>query len=284
MSGLCAGLALALAATACAAQTEPDNGDEQGLPLWEAGAGIGVLTAPAYLGSKVTRTYAAPWPYFVYRGETLKANREGVGIGVLEAYRAKLDLSFSGALPVRSAGTAREGMPDLPLAIETGAVLKLALVDEPGRHWSLRLPLRYASGVHRSGLQHIGWISDPTLRHIERVQLFGHGVDWGLDLSVKFQDRSFNNFYYQVLPSQVTSERPAYTSAGGYSGATINTGLFTRAGRLVLGAFVGFSDLAGARFAGSPLVQRSNNWYGGFAISWVFKESEQPAPMHKPAL
>lgn len=277
---LCAGLALTLAATACAAQPEDMDG-EQGLPLWEAGLGLGVLAAPAYLGSRVTRTYAAPWPYVVYRGETLKANREGVGIGVLETHRARLDLSFSGALPVRSAGTAREGMPDLPLAVETGAVLKLALLDEPDRHWSLRLPLRYATGVHRGGLQHIGWISDPTLRHVERFRLFGHSVDWGLDLSVKFQDRDFNNFYYQVTPGQATPGRPAYTSAGGYGGATINTGLLTRAGHVVLGAFVGFSHLGGARFAGSPLVQQPANWYGGFAISWVFKESGQPAPVRR---
>ena len=48
------------------------------LPLWEAGVGVGAVAVPAYKGSATYRTFAAPLPYFVYRGEIFRANRDGL--------------------------------------------------------------------------------------------------------------------------------------------------------------------------------------------------------------
>ena len=47
-------------------------------PLWEAGLGIGALSFPDYRGSDQTRLYPVPVPYFVYRGDFLKADRNGL--------------------------------------------------------------------------------------------------------------------------------------------------------------------------------------------------------------
>jgi MipA family protein len=259
-------------------------GGEDGapLPLWEVGAGLGGLAVPAYPGSAVTRRYLAPWPYVAYRGEHLQANREGVGIGLLASRRASLALSFSGTLPVRSEGTAREGMPDLPPVVEAGAVLKLDLIDSGATHLALRLPVRHASGVKHGGLQDVGWITDPTLRWTRRIQAWGQPLDWGLDLTAKFQDRRYNNFYYRVTPEQATSTRAAYASSGGYAGSTVNTGVLMRRGSFGMGAFVGLSQVSGARFVASPLVQRTVNLYGGLTVFWVLGQSSQPAPSPKP--
>jgi hypothetical protein len=46
-------------------------------PLWEAGVGVGVLRLPHYRGSDQSHTWVLPVPYFVYRGEFLRADREG---------------------------------------------------------------------------------------------------------------------------------------------------------------------------------------------------------------
>lgn len=257
-----------------AAETEGTDGK---LPLWEVGAGAGTLIAPAYLGSSVTRAFVAPWPYAVYRGERLHANREGIGLGVIDSPRLKLDLSLSGALPVQSSGTAREGMRDLPMVGEIGPVLRYKMINEPGHQWSVRLPVRYGVGLQRGDLEGVGWICDPTLRGIESINLMGKRVDWGIDLSFKFQDKHFNNFYYQVKPSEVTAQRNAYETRGGYSGMTINTGLLARWEQVVLGGFVGVSELRGARFTSSPLVERKTNVFGGVAIFWILDKSSQSA-------
>jgi MipA family protein len=272
---LCFALAAMSFGPPAMAALDDARGESAPLPLWEVGLGLGGLASPAYLGSAVTRTYLAPWPYLVYRGETLKANREGLGIGLLDTRQFKLDLSFSGALPVKSKGTAREGMPDLPLAVEAGAVLKFALLDQAGSHLALHLPLRHASGLARRDIQDVGWIVDPTLRWTQRLRWWGQSVDWGLDLTAKFRDRRYNNFYYQVTPEQATPARAAYSSGGGYSGSTLNTGWLVRRGHLGVGAFVGLSSLAGAHFADSPLVEKKTNVYGGLTLFWVFRESSE---------
>lgn len=252
--------------------------DERDLPLWEWGVGAGMLWGPAYLGSSVTRSHAAPLPYGVYRGDRLKANREGIGFALLNDGSLRLDLSLSGALPVRSDGTAREGMRNLPPVLEIGPVLKYRFIADGPRYWAFHWPLRYATGLDRGGAEKVGWISDPTLRIIEPIHGLGGRVDFGLDISAKFQSADFNNYYYSVADADVTPTRSAYRTGGGYSGLTVNTGLLWRGDNVVLGAFVGAIDLRGARFADSPLVERRHNVFGGLAMFWVLDKSEKLAP------
>jgi hypothetical protein len=38
------------------------------LPLWEVGAGVGVLNLPDYRGAESRSNYVLPVPYFIYRG------------------------------------------------------------------------------------------------------------------------------------------------------------------------------------------------------------------------
>lgn len=273
----CAIISTAAALSAHSAHAAEPEASDTKLPLWEVGVGAGAVVAPAYLGSNVTRSYVAPWPYLIYRGDKLHANREGIGLGVLNTDKLRLDLSLSGALPVYSRDTAREGMRDLPVVGEFGPVLKYKLIDEPGHRWSLHFPLRYATGLRRSGLEQVGWIADPTFRIIESITLMGQRFDWGLDASVKFQDKHFNDYYYRVLPSEATSQRPAYDSRGGYSGSTVNTGLLARWDHVVVGGFVGVSNIAGARFDDSPLVQKKTNVFGGLAVFWIIDKSTETA-------
>ena len=47
----------------------------QDLPLWEAGVGVATVSFPAYRGSDQRQAFVLPTPYFVYRGEFLKADR-----------------------------------------------------------------------------------------------------------------------------------------------------------------------------------------------------------------
>jgi outer membrane protein len=274
---LCGGVALTLVAAAQAA--DPGESDPK-LPLWEAGIGVGGLTLPAYKGSSTTRVYVAPLPYFVYRGEILRANRDGVGLKVLGAQNWKLDLSLSGELPVESSGTKREGMKDLPLVGEVGAVLKYDFFNSPSLQWQLRVPLRYATGIHLNGLQSVGWISDPGLWVTGDVSLLGARWDWGASASVNFQNEKFNSFYYGVGATDATPTRSRYFAGGGYSGADLRVGAIHRFGRFVASGFVGMSNISGATFANSPLVQQTTNFYTGVAVFWVLKKSNEVAALN----
>lgn len=276
---VCAGAALLACASASAAQADEANeAAPTELPRWEWGLGVGVVHAPAYLGSSVQRTHVAPLPYFIYRGERLRANREGVGLGLIDTDKLRLDLSLNGALPVKSSGTAREGMRDLPPIVEFGPALKYRLIRENGRYWGLHWPIRHAMGVDRHGMEQAGWISDPTLRIIEPMHIGGVRVDFGLDVGVKFQSATFNNYYYQVRSDEATATRPAYRTGAGYAGTTISTGLLARFDQIVAGAFVGTAQLQGARFIDSPLVERKQNFFGGIALFWVFQKSQEMVP------
>jgi outer membrane scaffolding protein for murein synthesis (MipA/OmpV family) len=245
------------------------------LPLWEAGAGLGTLVFPAYKGSATVRTFTAPLPYFVYRGETLHANRDGVGLSVLGTQNWKLDLSLSGGLPVESSGTRRNGMRDLPLVGEAGPVLKYNLLDRPGEQVQLRVPLRYATGLHVHGLERVGWISDPGVWVAGKIPGLGAGWDWGASVNLDFQSASYNNFYYGVGAANVTPTRAQYLAKGGYSGADLRVGIVRRYRDFIFSGFVGVSDIAGATFGDSPLVERTANLYAGVAVIWVFKKSAQ---------
>ena len=269
---------LACASASAAQADEANEAAPTELPRWEWGLGVGVVHAPAYLGSSVQRTHVAPLPYFIYRGERLRANREGVGLGLIYADKLRLDLSLNGALPVKSSGTAREGMRDLPPLVEVGPALKYRLIREDGRYWGLHWPVRYAFGVDRHGVDHAGWISDPTLRIIEPMYVGGMRVDFGLDIGVKFQSERFNNHYYQVRSHEATAQRPVYSSGAGYAGTTISTGLLFRFDQFVAGAFVGTAQLQGARFIDSPLVERKQNYFGGLAFFWIFDKSKEMVP------
>ncbi len=90
-------------------------------PLWELGVGVGAITLPDYRGSDESHTYVLPVPYFVYRGEHLKADRNGVRGMLYDSDKVDLNISISGTIPVHSKdNAARRGMADLKPAIEVG--------------------------------------------------------------------------------------------------------------------------------------------------------------------
>src|SRR5205085_11463785 len=62
-------------------------------PLWEAGIGVAALGLPDYRGSDQSRFYAFPLPYFVYRGEIVKADRQGLRGIFFKTDRIDLNMS-----------------------------------------------------------------------------------------------------------------------------------------------------------------------------------------------
>ena len=269
---LCA--ALAMAALPAAARDEP---------LWEGGLGIAAVHFPHYRGSDQSKTYALPVPYFVYRGEIFKADREGVRGVFFKTDRVDLNLSVGASLPVRSTDNrARAGMPDLDPAIEAGPTLDVTLwrANDRAAKLDLRLPARGAIEIS-SDPRYIGAQFFPNL-NLDIRDPFGHaGWNLGMLAGPVFTDKRYNRRFYEVAPEFATPTRPAYRAEGGYGGAQFIVALSKRFPRFWVGGFARYDTLRGAAFEDSPLVTSKRYLAGGLGFSWILGESSQRVPVDR---
>jgi len=277
--GCCGLVSAALAGGACAAdEAVPVLGGvaerRAPAPLWELGLGAAVLNLPDYRGSDQSRTYLLPLPYIVYRGDWLRADRDGARALLVKTDRFKVDVSVAASVPTRSRdNAAREGMPNLPGAFEIGPNVNLELFESAGRgaRLDLRLPLRAAVGVQRSP-DFIGTTFSPNLN----LDLRGLG-GWNVGVlgGPLFADRRYHQHFYGVDAAYGTAQRPAYQARGGYAGWRAVSAVSRRVGNFWIGGFVRYDSLRGAVFAASPLVRREHELTAGVGVSWVFATSDR---------
>lgn len=247
------------------------------LPLWEVGAGVGVISLPDYRGSDETSSYVLPTPYFVYRGEHLKADRGGLRAELFDSDRIEVNLSLNATLPVHSNNNqARRGMPDLKPTVELGGNVGLTLWNSADSRMKLdfRAPLRSAITIESSPNQ-IGWLFAPSL-NLDIADPAGFsGWKLGMLAGPLFNSRKYNDHFYSVDPGQALPDRPAYQARGGYSGSQFTMALSKRYQRHWVGGFLRYDTLAGAVFDDSPLVRDRGALSAGVAITWIFGESSR---------
>ena len=268
---------LAMAVLACASATaqQPDQ------PLWEAGAGFAALRLPDYRGSAQSRWYAFPTPYFAYHGDFFKADRHGIRGVLFDSDRVDFNLSVGASLPVDSSrNEAREGMPDLRPSIELGPKLDLTLWRTGDRRvrLDLRLPLRGAVTIE----SHPRYIGAQFFPHLNLdVNDVGGFEGWNLGVLAGpvYTDRRYNQYFYAVTPEQATATRPAYDPGGGYGGAQFIAALSKHFRQFWVGGYLRRDTLAGATYAGSPLVTSQRYVAGGIGVSWIFSESSRRVPV-----
>ena len=244
-------------------------------PLWEAGIGLGALYLPDYRGSDESRGYLLPFPYLIYRGDILKADREGVRAQFLDSDRIRFEIAVNASQPVRSSSNqARQGMPDLLGSFEVGPALVVNLARSASRATSLDFRLPVSTGVTLGGgFQGIGWQTAPRL-NLDLFDLAGYpGVNLGLAAGPIFQTRKRDAYFYDVIDEYARPGRPAYRSSGGYAGAQVLGALSKRFDRFWVGAFARIDSLAGASFEDSPLVRRKTYFAAGIGVAWVFDQS-----------
>ncbi|WP_042885747.1 MipA/OmpV family protein [Cupriavidus necator] len=274
----CGALAVAAAAfgTPCAAQ----DFDDIERPLWEAGLGVGGITLPHYRGSDERANLLFPVPYFIYRGEHLRADRNGVRGKLFDSDRVEFNVSLGISLPVKSRNDeVRSGMPDLKTALEIGPSLAITLWHSAAdrARLDLRLPVRLSVTVESSP-KAIGWIFSPNL-NLDVANVGGlAGWNLGLMAGPLFSTARYNRYFYSVDEQFATAARPAYEARGGYSGSMALASLSKRFRHLWFGAFVRYDRLDGATFENSPLVRRNDALAAGLALSWVFGESAKRVP------
>ncbi|MET0068161.1 MAG: MipA/OmpV family protein [Candidatus Thiodiazotropha sp.] len=245
-------------------------------PLWEVGLGLGGLSFPAYRGSDKVHNFLVPTPYFVYRGDFFKSDRHGIRGNLFESDRIELNLSLSASPPTESDDVeAREGMPDLDSTLEFGPQVDLTLwrSDNRKRYLKLRMPVRAAFTLERSPEQ-VGWIFSPNL-NLDITDLPAlPGWNLGFLAGPVYATQDQHDYFYSVAPEYATASRPAYQADGGYSGSQFLMSLSKRFDHTWIGAFLRYDTLSGAVFEDSPLVEKQSFAAAGFAIAWIFDESE----------
>ena len=245
-------------------------------PLWEVGLGAGVLSFPDYRGADRRQTYVFPVPYFVYRGEFFKADRNGVRGIFFNSDRVDLNVSVSASAPVDSSDNpTRAGMPDLKPTVEIGPSLDITLWRSAthGMKLDLRLPMRAGITIE-SNPQYIGWLFSPRV-NLDIADAVGPGWNLGLLAGPLYGDRKQHRYFYSVAPEFATPDRPAYEARSGYGGMQFITAVSKRFPSFWLGGFVRSDTLQGAVFEDSPLVKRKNYLAGGIAFSWILGESSR---------
>ena len=244
-------------------------------PLWELGAGISALSFPDYRGSDESSLYAIPFPYLVYRGTFLKADRNGIRGTFFGSDRIELNVSLGASLPVNSDDNpARQGMPDLQPTVEIGPSLDFNLWRTADRRYKLdlRLPVRTAVTV-KEGMDDIGWVFSPRL-NLDISDVAGlAGWNMGLLAGPMVGSERNHEYFYSVAPQYATADRPAYDAKGGYAGSQFMMTASKRYPKYWLGAFVRWDSLKDAVFADSPLVKRETYFAAGVGIAWILGES-----------
>lgn len=254
-------------------------------PLWELGLGAIGMTLPDYRGADQNRGYLFPLPYVVYRGDFFRVDREGVRGVFFDSDRVEVNLSLYANPPVKSdRNRARQGMPNLKPTVEIGPTLNLTLARDLKREWKLdlRLPVRAAIATDLSHTQSAGVVFYPHLNLDLRPEFLGGRWNLGFTAGPFYATRQYNEYFYGVPQQFATPERPAFTAAGGYSGATFITALTRRFEKLWIGGFVRYDNLNGAIFDGSPLVKRDYSVAAGIAFAWVFAESDRKVDVDVP--
>jgi MipA family protein len=263
---------LLFAADAVCAQDAPS--EPSGLPLWEAGVFAGGLSTPAYPASSERNQRAIVLPFFIYRGEVLRADRNGLGARVVHTDKVEFDIGFSGSLPASSDDIAlRRGMPDLGTLLEFGPRLKVKLAETaPGERMTLEVPLR-AVLEFGGGVRQVGYALEPKLGYEWRAQ-----GDWRLKgaLGVVLGDQQLNQYFYSVPDAYATVNRTAFAAQGGLISTRLSLEGSKHLGPdLTLGAFVRYDLYDGAANRNSPLFAQNQGTSVGLGLAWTLGRSQQ---------
>jgi len=249
--------------------------DASGQTLWEVGGAAFGVSQQAYPGSDQQVSRALPLPFFIYRGELLRADRDMAGIRALKTDTYELGVDFAGSFGVGS-GTldARRGMRELGTLVEVGPRLKWRLGSSPdGGQLAAEFPLRAVFDLSDKGA-HRGVSFEPKLVYTRQFGTWRYAASAGAIVV----DHRLAQTFYQVNPAEAIVGRPAYTAEGGLVSMRLRGSFSGRLSRdWSLFGFVRLDSVAGAANEASPLVRRTTGASVGLGVSYTWLRSQQRA-------
>jgi outer membrane scaffolding protein for murein synthesis (MipA/OmpV family) len=263
-------MALTLVATPALAQSASTQ------PLWELGAaGVGV-SQQAYPGASAQVSRGLALPYFVYRGEILRADRDTAGLRAIKTDRMELDIGVAGSFGARSDEIdERQGMPKLGTLIEFGPRVKWKLgQDQAGGGWRVELPLRGVFDLS-DGAAHRGMAFEPKLVYQRRASA---GWFYATSVSAIVADKRLAQTFYGVAPQYALPSRPSYEAQSGLVAWRLNATVGHQLSRdwRIFG-FGRIDSVAGAANENSPLVKKTMGASLGLGLTYTWLRSERGA-------
>lgn len=269
-SNLALGTAILLTVSVAQAQ-------EASAPLWEIGLIGGFAATPTYPAANERTQRAMALPFLIYRGEVLRADRDGLNARVLRNSDLELDIGFSASLPSRASDSVvRQGMADIGTLLELGPRLKWTFArPSSDSRMQLQLPLRAVLEL-KDGISAQGLIFEPELNFEKR----NVGAGWSLGASVGtvFGDHKRNDFFYGVPTQYSNTTRPAYEARAGLISSRLSFSTSKHLGTdWRLFGFVRFENYSGTANQTSPLHLQTNAASVGLALAWTLGRSERRA-------
>jgi outer membrane protein len=251
---------------------------EKPLPLWEVGVGFLSFRADHYRGSDQYTEYFWPTPYFIYRGEKLRAENSFIEGQFFRWGLFSLNVSLSAGLPVNSEkNRARAGMPDIHSTFETGVLARFRLWENQERWFNMefRLPFRAVTATDLKEWEHIGFFSVPYLNWAVKATKRTWGIGIEGSIAPMFATQKYHDYFFGVSPQFATAGRPAFKPRGGYSGLQLSLIVTKRWGDVFFLPFVRYDLLKQAKFEHSPLVRKKSYFLGGLGFVWFFLKSSK---------
>lgn len=242
------------------------------------GAGFFTTSLPKYIGADEQENYTLPFPYFYYKTEKLKIDRNAFTGFLWRSDNWVLDLSASGNIPVKSSDTlARKGMKDIDWVGELGPALKYYLIGKPStkHNLSLHFSLRKAFATDLTYLETVGWRWGPSLSYQKNFDsVFQGELLFNAAFNLDFAEDDYLNYYYGVSPQEQTETRTQFYAESGYQGSGLNVGFTWKKNDLWLGSFIKYYQLNNSKHEYSPLVGKNNAWSAGFGVAWFFYKKQ----------
>ena len=245
-------------------------------PLWELGGVALGVSQSAYPGADQQVNRALALPYFVYRGDVLRADRDTAGIRAMKTETFELDVGFAGAFGAGNETIeARQGMRKLGTLVELGPRLKWDLGAGPaGGRLSAEFPARAVLDLSDKAA-HRGWSLEPKLTYSNRT---ASGWRYSASVSAIVADTRLAQTFYEVRSSEATAARPAYRAEGGLVSWRFGTAFSRSLARdWNLFGFARLETVAGAANESSPLVRRSSGASVGVGIAYTWMRSDRAA-------
>lgn len=257
-------------------------GDAQ--PLWEFGAGGGVIDVANYPASSERNFIALAAPYVVYRGDVFRVGGGGGARAVVvEDKNYEIDFSFGGAFSADSDdNTAREGMPELDFLFEIGPQFVYRVKDYKfdgggnGR-LNLRLQARAVFSTDFDRIDERGYVFEPKLTYQQRG-VWRENTGLNLSAGLVFATEELHDYFYQVDSEFATSSRAQFDAKGGFLGAELGASMSFPIRENMRGfASVSAQIHNGAANEDSPLFEDKVTYSVGLGFVWRLYESEAKA-------